>query len=290
MPFGMSGPIQSTVIQDKIYIGGGIVDEDENKYVIMVYDFASEEWNRLPPYELFRFAMAALKDQLVLVGGYRNECASRALAVWREDLAQWTHPYPEMHSARCRCSVAAYDKWLVVCGGVAGGALSSVEVLDTDTNQWLAGPPLPVPMCQMKTALVGDVYYSMGGLVNGIQTDRVYSVSIPALIRHIKSEADESGEELWKVIPGLKLEGSAPLALKGSLFAVGGEANNNTAVTAIHVYKQDTMEWEKVGHMPTARCFSTSKYIPEKKEIFVFGGWQPSPNNRLKSVHISTVQ
>ena len=82
------------------------------------------------------------------------------LGVWSEDSKKWTHPYPDMITPRSVmfCS-RVYNQYLVVAGGWggwgAGGRLSSVEVMNTDTKQWYAGPPTPTAWCDMKTATAG---------------------------------------------------------------------------------------------------------------------------------------
>ena len=80
--------------------------------------------------------------------------------------------YPHMSTPYSSCSVVAYKEWLVVAGGRGdGGAdLSSVEVLNTDTKQWSAGPPTPAPWSYMRSAIVGDVCYFMGGYIRGYST------------------------------------------------------------------------------------------------------------------------
>ena len=47
--------------------------------------------------------------------------------------------------------------------GDDGMMLSSVEVMNTDSKQWYAGPPTPTPWSHMKTAIVGDTCYFMSG-------------------------------------------------------------------------------------------------------------------------------
>lgn len=46
---------------------------------------------------------------------------------------------------------------------MVGVRLSSVEVVNTITKQWYAAPPTPTPWSYMKTAIVGDTCYFMGG-------------------------------------------------------------------------------------------------------------------------------
>ena len=70
--------------------------------------------------------------------------------------------------------------------------LSSVEVLNTDTKQWSAGPLTPTPWSRMWSSIVGDVCYFMGGFIRSGSTDVVYSVSLTALTSQLNSGVRDS--------------------------------------------------------------------------------------------------
>ena len=260
-----------------MYVGGGRAGygSDDN-CIVMTYDISTGKWATLPPYRARGFAMTAIINQLVLVGGSESGGAARRkmLGVWNSDDKQWTHPYPEMHTARSGCSAAVYREWLVVAGGMPPGedALSSVEVMNIDTKQWYAGLPTPKPWSCMRTAVVGDTCYFMGGIISGVSTDKVYTVSLDALTSGLTSkEPRKSKSPMWKVIPGLQLKDSTPLSTSGSLLAVGGKDVKNKSVTAICLYQPDTGKWVKVGDLPIPRRDCICAMITDN-EILVVGG------------------
>ena len=286
MPFTMSD-VQSVVVQGTAYVGGGFTTSgDRQDFVVMAFDVTSWKWTTLPPYRTRYFAMTAINNQLVLVGGEDHGGASRVLGVWGADNKQWTHPYPEMHTARLGCSAVIYNDWLVVAGGVAGGKLlSSVEVMNTDTKQWFAGPPTPITWRFMKTAAVGDVCYFMGGrntLYN--TTNMVYSVSLSALTTELNS--NESTSEIWKEIYGLQTTHSTPFSMKGSLLAVGGRKMDNKSVTTINLYQPGTGEWVKVADLPTPPRYTCTCAMITDREMLVAGGYD---GNRLKRTDIALI-
>jgi N-acetylneuraminic acid mutarotase len=275
LPFGMECNVQSVVVQGRVYVGGwaGIADN----YTVMEYDTSSGEWTVLPSYRTRDFAMTVINNQLVLVGGYEHGPYSKVLGVWRAESKEWTHPYPEMPTARSLCSAVVYTEWLAVAGGWGGGGrLSSVEVLNINSKQWYAGPPTPTPWSSMKTAIVGDTCYYMGGFTGEscVPTAEVYSVSLPALVSQLHSQdSRERGKQhqIWKEISGLQTTRSTPLSISGSLLAVGGEDKDGHAVTTIHLYQPDTEEWVKVGDLPTPRYDCTCAMITDR-EMLVTGG------------------
>lgn len=273
----MSDYVQAVVDRKHsvMYIGGGkgCLDHDNN-YVIMMYDTSSGQWTKLPQYTMRYFTMAVIKSQLVLVGG-RNHSGhkSKELGVWNAERKNWIHSFPEMLTPRSRCSAVVYQEWLVVAGGKSsGGVTSSVEVLNTDNKQWHAGPPTPVPWRDMKTAIVGDVCYFMGGATKRrsatVSTDSVYSVSFPALISHHYSKTPSGMDsQIWNEISGLLIEDSTPLSIGGYLLAVSGWNTHSKAVSGVHLYNPDSGKWVKVGDLPTPRYYSICTMITDKELI-----------------------
>ena len=168
MPHGMGCYVQSVVVKEKVYVGGGLTDRRNDDHIVIEYDISSGKWAKLPPYRAQGFAMTVINNQLVLVGGKEHEQDSKVLGVWRAEGKEWTHPYPHMSTARSWCSAVVYNEWLVVAGGYGNSymILSSVEVMNTVTKQWYAALPTPTPWTETKTAIVGDTCYFMGGFAN----------------------------------------------------------------------------------------------------------------------------
>ena len=273
-----------------MYVGGGYAGiHSANNDIVMTYDISKGKWATLPPYRAFGCAMTAINNQLVLVGGseHHYDGSSKVVGVWDPDKKQWTHPYPEMHTAREWCSAVVHNEWLVVAGGrlASGAILSSVEVMNTNSKQWYAGPPTPISWYSMKTATVGEECYFMGGNnATRSPTNTVYSVSLSALMTGLNSSTRKG--QIWKEISGLQTTLSTPLSISGSLIAVGGMDKNSKAVTAIHLYQPGTGEWVKVGDLPTPRKYFTCAMITDR-EMVVAGGW--SEGGRLKRIDISSI-
>ena len=68
MPSNMAD-CQAVVIGDNVYIGGGDGYTNLQSQMVMVYEINSGSWATLPHYDKKWFGMAAVNDQLVLVGG-----------------------------------------------------------------------------------------------------------------------------------------------------------------------------------------------------------------------------
>ena len=98
MPFGMSGYVQSVVVEGRVYVGGGLAGMYAAN-VIMEYNPSSAKWADLPSYQLQYFGMTVMNSQIVLVGGRDPDSYSKVLGVWGAKSRKWIHPYPEMPTA-----------------------------------------------------------------------------------------------------------------------------------------------------------------------------------------------
>ena len=286
--FQMGGYVQSVVIEGTVYVGGGKASADRLNAYIM--GFSSGKWFHLPRYKA-SFAMAAVKKKLVLVGGEdRLKKRVKLLAMWDPSAQTWTHPYPDMVTARSHCSAVAFKEWLIVAGGLDSGRnlLSSVEVLNTESKQWHAGPPTPLPWHSMKTAIVGDIGYFVGGETpessNASINTLVYCLSSKNLLSMLQSKKNEK-LEIWRELPEHPLGCSAPLSTGQCLFTVGGVDRDLEPMTDVYLYKPVTKSWEKVGDMQTPRCNCTCVAI---MEVLVAGGFRDE-HGKLNRVDIATL-
>lgn len=280
MPFEMGWYVQSVVVQGVMYVGGGYdrgCDGNKNNHIVMLYDISSENWSTLPPYRACDFAITAVNKHLMLVGGYDQGHTSNVLGVWSANSKEWTHPYPEMLTARSKCSAVVYDKLLVIAGGWSDnyGILSSVEIMNIESKQWYQGPPTPIPWQSMRVAVVGDKCYFMGGstttriVSHTSHTDMVYCLSFPSLISHLNS--CEGDRQIWRKTSRLFIFDSTPLAVSGSLLAVGGRRRNDKELTTIKLYQPETKEWVTIAQLPIPRYYCTCRMISDR-EIIVAGG------------------
>ena len=164
-----------------------------------------------------------------------------------------------------------------MAGGLDGGVrLSSVEAMNTDTKQWFAGPPTPTPWSSMKTDIVGDTCYFLGGYTT--ENTQRCAVCLISQLCSLESRWENKQQlvQIWKEIPRLQTVGSSPISICGSLLAVGG----SDKVTTIQLYHPDTEEWVKVGDLPTPRRDCTCAMIAER-EMIVAGGESGSRTPRL---------
>ena len=277
MPFEMRTTVQSVVLGNKVYICRG-TRSDRDAYKVMVYDIQRDTYSTLPEYNANWFAMTALNNQLVLAGGW--DLASREptnqIAVLQSD--KWARPYSPMTIARHSSTAVSFNNHIIVAGGNddQGRPVSSVEVLDVTSNRWCIADPLPVVRSSIKSVVVGDVCYIMGGFDHTYSdTKVVHRVNLRELTEKsfsmATSQVTPKPISLWHTEEDTPLFYSAPLVLKQSLLAIGGLDDRSDASTSIHLYQSSTRRWVKVGDLPTARYTLTCSVLPNG-QVLIAGG------------------
>ena len=275
MPHTMSSPVQIVAIGGKVYVGGGF--NRGKGQVVMVYSLSTESWSTLSPYESQWFGMAAVNNQLVLVGGrsLSADATTNVLGVWDEGSQVWTHPLPEMPTSRNSPSVISYRNWLTVAGGSdeTNSYTEKVELLDTASGQWYEGPPLPNECSGMSSTLNGNMWYlSRGYHSPSVASKQVFSVCLDELIsKVIPQSADPKISQStvpspWKILPDTPNMHSTVIMFSGCLLAIGGWVSSD-----VHTYQPSSKKWVKFGDLPANRSQCACVVLPNE-EIFVAGG------------------
>ena len=268
MPIKMGISVQSVVIGDTVYVGGGFADNDRDRCTVMKLE--QDQWTKLPEYTAMYFAMTSLANRLVLVGGYdpSNKKRTNQLAVFGS--GEWTHPYPPMNIARNSSTAVSFNNHIIVAGGRNEEPTSSVEVLDVASRRWYIAQSLPNQRSVLKSTLIGNTLYLLGGYDHtGSATKTVHHVDLNELIAKALSNLDTP--TLWQTLQEVPLVWSAPLSIGRSLLAIGGRDDRDNPSSSIHIYQLDTRRWVKVGDLPTARYSCTCSVLPSG-EVIVAGG------------------
>ena len=138
-------------------------------------------------------------------------------------------------------AAAAVGSRIVVAGGfVAGGAtVAVVEVFDTSSGRWSAGPSLPVAVNHAMASSAGGTVYVFGGYLS----DDAPSTGAYRLVG--------SSWEAVAPLPSGRAAGAA-VALDGSVYVAGGIGPGGLAAEML-VYDVAADRWSSLPGPPTRR-------------------------------------
>ena len=271
--------MQVVVIGEKVYIGGGDIETREDITAVLMYDLAKDEWGRLPNHCVRIFALGQFQGNLITVGGSPQ---TNKVYRYNEESQEWEEFLTPMPTARSGLSVLTTATAIIACGGAIVTVnnipvpTAIVEVYSSETSQWYTADPLPQPCCLMTSVTVGSNVFLLGGAdVNNQAIRSTFHANIATLIeRAISPIQHPTTTSVWKTLPDTPLLMPAAATLSGSLLAVGGTDDNDTAQAAVHVFTPFTNKWVRIqsGDLPAARCLATAVQLPNNR-VMVVGGY-----------------
>lgn len=291
--------MQSTVINGKIYLGGG-----QSEY-IYCYDPSEDNWTSLPPLPTKQFGLGEFSGMLVAIGGvnYSNQQPTNTLYTLTGTKSQkWDTKIPPMPTARHSVAVAGLKSALLVAGGTlhTGKSTNAVEVFKTETTQWYQTDyfQLPTPCSNPSLVVMDDTLYIMGGYnMEGERLSHYYlnqamyaSVNdILAFAEYDEIEYDEidgNSDVEWKTLHHTPSYHPVAAILDGNLLAICGheEPETTTIQKKVYMFRPPINSWVYVSDLPDfIQCTTSVKLSP--KEIVVIG----SDANKLTTIFKGSV-
>ena len=257
MPFGVRF-CHTVPLKGEVYISGE-AREDNNDYIVMRYDPSRGEWSQLPKSTERFFAMASVKDQLLLAGG---EGGSTAIQLMDSEGHRWnTQHYPRMPTGRSLSAAVGYQQYLIVA---CGDFKDTVEVLDCSTHQWYSARPVPVGGDLMTAVIIRDYVYISSYNWRDDQP-HVFSAHLPTLISN--ATRNTTTGPTWQELPSPPVGGPTLLALQNHLLLVGGRGRRKE----LYRYEAEGKKWSKCGELPVGMCAPSCAVLPSG-ELLVAGG------------------
>jgi len=109
---------QAVVMGEKVYVGGGLTEENENVFHVFQYITTKNEWSRLPPHHVCLFAMAQLTGKLITVGGGTPDGHTTGKVYrFKEESQEWKEFLKPMPTARTYLNAATTQSAIIVSGG-----------------------------------------------------------------------------------------------------------------------------------------------------------------------------
>ena len=254
--------IAAAVIDDRIYVFGGLDDNAQSIDVVEAYAPRTDTWElRQPlPMPLNHLAAVAAGGRIYILGGYVN--FSRDLIISDQTLEydpaadSWSGK-TEMPFGRGAHGAALLDGRIYVVGGIGSpaGEQTRVMIYDPAADSWDVGAHMPVPSEHLAvSAAAGRIYAISGRFGTGLSEVQVY-------------DPESDSWELRAPIPTAR-SGITSQSWLGRIFVFGGELPG--VFDDNEVYDPVADNWDRAQPMPTARHGLGSGIVDGK--IYVIGG------------------
>ena len=277
MPFGVR-LAQSALLKGQVHIGGGYAEKNSNNYVVVQYNSTTGEWSQLPKSTECYFAMASVKDQLLLAGGGGG---STDIQLLDSESHRWnTQYYPRMPTGRPFSAAVGYQHYLIVACGYL--YKDTVEVLDCSTRQWYSAQPVPVRGHRMIAVIISDYIYISSHDWSDDQP-HVFSAHLPTLILYATHNTTTG--PTWQELPSPPVGGPTLVALQNHLLLVGGEGGRKE----IYRYEAEEKKWSECGQLPVGMHAASCAVLPSG-ELFVAGGMVEGVRGYSQQVWVGSLE
>ena len=283
---------KSTVINGKVYCGGGDTDRADDKYIVYCYDPSQDNWTALPPLPVRWFGLGQVNGKLVAVGGRKKSdyISTKEVYTYDERSKKWKQTIPPMPTARQFSGVLSHQSALVVAGGLSNNV---VEIFKADTSQWYTTDPLPTACCDISLVAIGNTCYALGGYKFPSHLNQALYASVSDLLHNAvpANQTTHSGssdtQSAWKTLPDTPTYGPAAAVLAGHLLAVGGKetSKGGAAMKEVYTYSPSTNSWIYISDLPAPQ-YRTAVAVLSQLEILVIGGWC---DGRINTVYKGTL-
>jgi serine/threonine protein kinase/N-acetylneuraminic acid mutarotase len=230
-----------TVLDDKIYIAGGMTHGDTLQ-LVQSYDPQTRAWQAQPPLPtpLHHATATTYRGEMVVIGGATDELANASNKVYALRGGTWVE-LPSLTHARAASAAAVVGDKLVVTGGQnAKQLVAQTEVFDGQS--WKDAADLPTPREHLAAVSDGTYVYTVGGrFLSADKNSAAFERFDP-----------QSGQ--WtKLVDMPTPRGSYGAAfIDGRIVALGGEEPTQVLATA-EMYDIAEGKWIALPPMPTAR-------------------------------------
>ena len=250
-----------------VYVGGGYKTGRRPLYIISCYDPVKNSWSSPINTPCCVFAMTTLNNKLVIAGG-QNKSYKTTNQILTMDAGQLKN-YTKMITARLYATATGHQGMLIITGGMDDEykTLSSTELFDSSNGQWYMSNDLPQPHSSLKSVIVDDFLYLLGGFNNDSDhSPAVFTAPLDTLSRH---------QLKWNTLQDTPWCSSAPVNVYGThlLIVGGGKKIGDKYTRTSDVYKLNKVShsWKAIGHIPSARNTSAAVSTADNR-VIVIGG------------------
>ena len=294
---------KTTVINGKVYCGGGWTYNDKEQYNVYCYDPSGDQWTTLPPLPVRWFALGQVDGMVAVYGGERKKDSKQTNEVhmYDEQSKKWRRTLLPMPTARYATSVLSLQSELVVVGGATGtlGDLqhsSVVEIFKPDVKRWYRTDSLQTACSDVSLVAIGNTCYALGGY-NGSSLNQALYTSVDGLLGNavpanqtVTHSGSSDTQSAWKTLPNTPTYAPAAAVLSGSLLAIGGQETSigEADKKEIYMYSPSTNSWIYISDIPAPRSRATIANL-SSTEILVIGGEATAASGYMNTLYKGTL-
>ena len=282
----------ATVINDVLYIGGGVCTIANDDYYMFSYKLIDDQWIRLPLLPQAYGVPTNINNQLCYIGGkdYSTSISTNKVITFEHD--QWIVKHCSMTTARALHAVVSYQHYTIVAGGEGedDSILDTIEVFNCNNNQWtILSTHLPKPMRVINATTCNQSFIIAGyNGADGRANNGTFIISMDSLVgadqQSLTSSTSEDDNK-WSQLCFTPYWNTAIVPNTSPPVIIGGDDNQLKAVNNISLYDDSSDSWRTVSSLPISCAGATVATINDV--IIVAGGY--TDNSTTENANATTL-
>ena len=268
----------ATVINDTLYIGGGLCTTANDQYLMFSYKLTDDQWRMLPVLPQCYGVPTNINNDISYIGGLDPSTSSSTNKVITLLNNQWTSQYPNMITARCHHAVVSYQHYTIVAGGVGedGSTLDTIEVFNCNNYQWtILSTHLPQPMKVINATTCNQSFIIAGYDAEGYNNSGTFIITMDSLVgtEQQQSLTSSTGEHdnKWSELYPTPYWNTTIVPNTTPPVIIGGYDAQGKAVNNISLYDDSSNSWRTVSSLPISCVQATVATI--NNIMIVAGGY-----------------
>ena len=282
----------ATVINDTLYIGGGLCTTANDEYLMFSYKLIDDQWRMLPVLPQCYGVPTNINNDISYIGGCDRSTKRSTNKVITLLNNQWTVQFHNMTTARRNHAVVSYQHYTIVAGGVGedGSTLDTIEVFNCNNYQWtILSTHLPQPMKFINATTCNQSFIIAGYVgADGNSYSGTFIITMDSLVGTVQENSLTSStseqDNKWSELCPTPYWNTAIVPNTTPPVIIGGSEQRKT-FNNISLYDDSSNSWRTVSSLPISCARATVATINDI--MIVAGGY--TDGNTIETANATTL-
>ena len=254
----------ATVINDTLYIGGGVCTTANDQYLMFSYKLIDDQWRMLPVLPQCYGVPTNINNDISYIGGVdrsTNRSTNKVITLLNN---QWTIQYPNMTTARCDHAVVSYQHYTIVAGGVGEdeSTLDTIEVFNCNNYQWtILSTHLPQPMKAINATTCNQSFIIAGYDGADGSYSNTFIITMDSLVGTEQEDSFTSStsehDNKWSRLFHTPYWNTTIVPNTTPPVIIGGKDQQGKTFNNISLYDDSSNSWRTVSSLPISCAKAT---------------------------------
>ena len=261
--------INAITCNNKIYVVGGMITNDNNDYkdnelvdFTFEYDLGNKVWTKKAnmPFKEYDIALATANDRIFAIGS-KTAMYNPAKNTWQE--------LKSLEDGKAHLRVAVVSGKIYMIGFFECANPNKIMMYDPQTDSWIEKASIPTARLAPSVTVVKNKIYVIAGL--GLKENG--RVDISKRLQSIEVYDPESDTwEIKKPMPKQLFGAKWIIVNDNRIFFINIDSDENNHKYNTYIYHPESENWSPVEMNLPAKCYDSQGITLLNNKIYLIGG------------------